>query len=575
MSTLIRPYRAVLKWTVTLFAYFFLWASSLMANHYSGATISYTCMGNNFYTINLDVYLDCAGVPISPQTLNFSNSCGVLFSQPSVPQTINEEVSQLCATQINNSTCHGGLLPGFRRYRFSTNVYLSPCNYWTISWSICCRNSTQNLLNTPGTYAEATLNNFGGICDNSPRFADNGVPSLCVNSSVSYNPGASDPNGNIMGFSLVAGRYDPSNEVTYRPGFTGLAPIPGISINGSTGQLNFFPTVTGNYVVVIKVATYNSANQLIGIVMRDLMFVVMNCIGTPPDPATSISNVSGALATGVSSVAVCQGATMCASLVVTDSDPATVLQITSNATALLPGSTFQVIGTNPATARICWTANTAILPINVFIDISDGACPIENMATRSLYLGSCNLLPVELVSFSAVEERDDVLTEWTTASEQGTDHFTVERSTDAFLFHGIGSVAAIGNSAQTQQYAFKDEAPLDGVSYYRLRGTDTDGTHHFSEIVAIDRISNNLLLAIFQESSGWSVSGIPDDATWALTDATGRTMNVGPLNAGVLRIAQHGNGTLLFLRVWTKGSLMMLKLPGFAVPGESVTSTRP
>lgn len=570
---IIRRFCSAPKRVVAVLALAFIWAPSLLANHYSGATISYTCIGSNFYTVNLDVYLDCAGVPISPQTINFSNSCGVTFSQSSVPQTINEEVSQLCTSQINNSTCHGGVLPGFRRYRFSTNVYLSPCNYWTIGWSICCRNTTENLLNTPGTYAEATLNNAGGFCDKSPRFADNGVPSLCVFAPVSYNPGASDPDGHTMAFSLVAGRYDPSNEVTYRPGFSGLVPIPGISINGTTGQLNFFPTVTGNYVVVIKVATYNSANELIGIVMRDLMFVVMVCDGSPPAPATAISNVSGATATGVSSVAVCQGAAMCASLEVSDPDPTTVLAITSNATSLLPGSTFQVIGTNPATARVCWTANMSILPVNVFIDISDGACPVENTATRSLYIGACNLLPVELVSFMATKERDYVLTEWTTASEQGTDHFTVERSTDAVLFHGIGSVPATGNSTQTQHYAFKDEEPLLGVSYYRLRGTDTDGTQNFSQMVAVDRSMGKPLQAIFQESTGWSVSGIPDGATWSVTDAVGRTIDTGYLNAGVLQIgATQGAGTMMLLRVWTKEMAVCLKLPGFAVHGDAVVS---
>ncbi len=184
------------------------------------------------------------------------------------------------------------------------------------------------------------------------------------------------------------------------------------------------------------------------------------------------------------------------------------------------------------------------------------------------------MLPVELVSFRAVKELNDVRTEWTTASEQGTDHYTVERSTDATLFHGIGTVAAIGNSVQTQHYAFKDEAPLDGVSYYRLRETDIDGTQHFSQMVAVDRSMSKPLRAIFQESTGWNVSGIPDDATWMVTDAVGRAMNIGPLNAGVLQITTTpGAGTLMFLRVWTKEGAMTLKLPGFAAHGDALTST--
>jgi len=377
-----------------------------------------------------------------------------------------------------------------------------------------------------------------------------------------------------MSFSLVAARYDASNEVIYDAGFTGVAPIPGLSLNPTTGQLNFTPTVTGNYVVVIRVATFNSASQLIGMVMRDLMFQIVVCGGSPPDPATSISSVTGASASGVSSVAVCQGAAMCASLVVTDPDPLTVLNITSNATALLPGSTFQVIGTNPATARICWTANTAILPVNVFIDISDGSCPIENTATRSLYVGACNLLPVALVSFSAIKERDDVLTEWTTASEQGADHYTVERSMDANLFHSIGTVAAIGNSSQTQHYAYTDRSPLEGVSYYRLRETDTDGSYHFSDMVAVDRSAFKPLRAVYQESSGWTVSGIPEGASWMLTDALGRALNVGPMSSGVLQIpVAPWSAAMMMLSVRTQEGNMALKIPAMATQGDAVTSS--
>lgn len=88
-----------------------------------------------------------------------------------------EEVSRRLFSALTNSTCNGGVLQGINHFRLQTTVFLSPCNDWTISWNICCRNTTVNLTATPGLYAEATVNNAGGACDASPLIADNSIPS--------------------------------------------------------------------------------------------------------------------------------------------------------------------------------------------------------------------------------------------------------------------------------------------------------------------------------------------------------------------------------------------------------------
>ena len=556
----------------TLLVVVCLWAQSLYADHYAGATISYNCLGGNFYTVYLDLYLNCAGVAVSAQKLKFRSSCGVFFTQNSIPLQLTEEVSPVCPSQIGCTTCNGGALPGFRRYRFATNVFLSPCNNWTMSWSICCRNSTENLSSTPGTYAEATLDNTGGFCDNSPRFSDNGVPFLCVRDPVSYNPGASDPNGHQMQFSLISARYDSVTAVVYQPGYTGALPLPGIIINSFTGQLDFTPTVSGNYVLVIQVDTYNSSGQLIGSVMRDLMFVIQPCDGSPPIPAATISNTTGTGTFGPSSVALCAGQSFCADLVVTDANPTSVITMTSNASTLLPGSTFTVIGSNPATGRLCWTASGATLPVNVFIDITDGSCPIENTASRTIYVASCLLLPIELLSFTATSEGSGVVTEWATASETRNDHFTVERSSDGIVFYAVGRVDAVGESNTVQRYSLKDEFPLPGLNYYRLRQTDTDGATSFSDMVPVDLGPKIPFQAVFDGSSGWTVTGLPTHSNWALTDALGRTVSASTIesNSPIHVDAGTDKSGMLLFTAWSGALVRSLKLPGTATAGDVV-----
>ena len=362
------------------------WVNTARADHYSGGNITYRCLGGNFFEVTLDVYLDCSGAPLTSQNLQLSNDCGVAFTVNGLPLTLTEEVSQLCGASVPNSTCNGGTLPGIMHYQFVTTLFLSPCNDWTIAWDICCRTGLQNTSGTPGMYLEATVNNAGGLCDSSPVLADNSIPFVCVNQPVSYNTGFSDPDGNSMSFELIAARFAspaPTN-INYSGGFTGIAPIPGITIDPNTGQLAFTPTATGSYVVVVEVTTYDTNGVPIGTVMRDFLFVVSNCAGTPPT-TTGLTNGTAGFITGTGSVEVCDGVPFCVDIPFSDADPGAIT-LTSNVAALLPGATFVVTGTNPAVGRLCWTPDPAFSPANILITARDNACPIPNEASTSVLI---------------------------------------------------------------------------------------------------------------------------------------------------------------------------------------------
>ncbi|MEM9921496.1 MAG: PKD domain-containing protein [Bacteroidota bacterium] len=95
-------------------------------------------------------------------------------------------------------------------------------------------------------------------------------------------------------------------------------------------------------------------------------------------------------------------------------------------------------------------------------------------------------LPVELLYFSGkvIDESLNVL-EWATASEENTSHFLVERSADGQSFETIGRTEAAVNSAVTKSYLLRDESPLKGVNYYRLRQVDQDGQFAYSQIIRL------------------------------------------------------------------------------------------
>ncbi|MBK8499022.1 MAG: right-handed parallel beta-helix repeat-containing protein [Flavobacteriales bacterium] len=163
-----------------------------------------------------------------------------------------------------------------------------------------------------------------------------------------------------------------------------------------------------------------------------------------------------------------------------------------------------------------------------------------------LYITTMGLpLPVELLYFNAVPESDVVRCSWATGSELNNDHFSVERSADGSVFIDIGDMDGAGNSQVTHDYLFIDGSPLGGLSYYRLRQTDLDGTEKWSEVVAVWRDVPNEERFVYPNpceellfiSGG---DGTPRQAS--ITDAVGRIVLTGSF-AGTLDVSTLSAGT--------------------------------
>jgi hypothetical protein len=104
-------------------------------------------------------------------------------------------------------------------------------------------------------------------------------------------------------------------------------------------------------------------------------------------------------------------------------------------------------------------------------------------------------LPVELLSFEGVGRIGTVYLAWATGSEQGSSHFTIERSRDGAQWETTGSLAAAGTSQVIQEYSLEDTPPHAATWYYRLMQHDLDGSvRAMGEIaVQVDGERNSLL----------------------------------------------------------------------------------
>jgi hypothetical protein len=127
-------------------------------------------------------------------------------------------------------------------------------------------------------------------------------------------------------------------------------------------------------------------------------------------------------------------------------------------------------------------------------------------ATNSPILGIFIPLPLKLLEFKGEQEREKNILLWTTANEEQTASFIIQRSADALQFKDIGTVAAAGDYSGTLQYRYEDRQPLDKNNYYRLKMLDQDGSFTYSSIILLKRYGSGSKLTVFPNPTTQSVN---------------------------------------------------------------------
>lgn len=122
-------------------------------------------------------------------------------------------------------------------------------------------------------------------------------------------------------------------------------------------------------------------------------------------------------------------------------------------------------------------------------------------------LGSA--LPVRLVDFDVFPQDGNVLLTWSTISEFNNDFFSIERSKNALEWEHVLNIDGTGNTTSEQVYEALDTSPYTGLSYYRLKQTDFDGTFSYSKILSVrNDIDDSSLVFPNPSSQQVTVKGI-------------------------------------------------------------------
>lgn len=178
------------------------------------------------------------------------------------------------------------------------------------------------------------------------------------------------------------------------------------------------------------------------------------------------------------------------------------------------------------------------------------------------------VLPVKLLYFDAVPDGKNIQLNWSTAQEQASKNFEVQRSENNNNFNRIGNVDAAGNSNNKVDYHFTDRSPLAGTSFYRLKQIDIDDRFTYSRIVTVNTTSANSLKlqgnpvqdqvkAAFSSETSGAVKVIIADAAGAIL--TERTITVQKGNNELVIPLPGINAGLYYLQVVSGSWKQVLK----------------
>ena len=172
-------------------------------------------------------------------------------------------------------------------------------------------------------------------------------------------------------------------------------------------------------------------------------------------------------------------------------------------------------------------------------------------STVSVLANLCILLPVELISFTAENDQDNVLLKWTTASEKNNDYFSIEKSVNGVDFYKIGEIPGGGYSNSILNYYFVDEHPVSGLNYYRLKQIDFDEQYSYSRVEVINYLEENLSLICYPNpfNNELNIFGTKEMGSVILFDLNGRE----------LMRNQTGNGATLLNTSEISGGTYLLK----------------
>ncbi len=186
------------------------------------------------------------------------------------------------------------------------------------------------------------------------------------------------------------------------------------------------------------------------------------------------------------------------------------------------------------------------------------AAPISSFSPFTLASTTArNTLPVQLISFTGVQQNGLVQLKWNTENETNVSHYEIERSKDGNNYAEISREQSLNQLARTQ-YQENDFLAEQGVYYYRLKIVDRDGSFKYSAVVKLT-VDVRITISVFPNpvADHLTVTGLPKNAMIKIIDASGKVLVAHQVNEQVQKtipVAQLSAG-IYNLQVISKGEV--------------------
>lgn len=471
--------------------------SNVTLNNYSSTTINLAWNGNL-----VNNFADNATINV--QNVNMTNA----FNNSGTGVTFNFSGSWNAPLHINNTgsltvpTAPGGTIPSASTFTNSgTFNYLPVLN----------ASNGMTIVNT----STGTMNLSSTSSNNRANITNNGA--VNVSGTYYHGGGTIDNNGN-MSFSDE------------------------LRIDGGTFNMNAHSTTSTN-TLYKNSGTVNMGDQSVLNIAENIttwngssINLVSGCASVFASTTESNSNINAPFL-GSNNIG------FCGAVPRKDGTDVTITSVTNS------GGAYRVTitGTGPVTGDYVYITGITGNKINGLWQVTkinattydligstfdnSGTLVTPNMNYSNLNLGSANYLgysgcsnscaslPISLVYFHAAVSGETVTLNWAASSEENVQSIVVQRSHDQSHFSDLFSVAANGNSAPYSEY---DESPLQGLSYYRLKQINKDGSANYSSTVAVNFILANAVLIFPNPGNGNFNLAITEKTLISIMDLSGK-----------------------------------------------------
>ena len=109
-----------------------------------------------------------------------------------------------------------------------------------------------------------------------------------------------------------------------------------------------------------------------------------------------------------------------------------------------------------------------------------------------------DILPVTIVNIAARRNADQTnQITWSVENEMNLQEYTIERSANGTTFNMIGYTSPSANNGGPYSYGYRDEMPLNGINFYRIKARSNSGQLQYSNMAKVEGINSTAKISVY------------------------------------------------------------------------------